>query len=216
MPRPVPNDITPEAISRLVNRPSPVLLEIGAHNGSDTARMLAAMPGATIHCFEPDPRPRQQLVKRFGRDSRVFIHAVAVGAASGKAIFNQSAGSFGGYPLDWDYSGSLRAPKKHLKKHPEIKFDSKIEVDVVRLDDWASDHGVSEVDFIWMDTQGAEVDIIAGGRETFAQTRFVYTEYSNDELYEGQITLVEILRRLPDFRILTRYPEDVLLENSKL
>jgi hypothetical protein len=85
---------------------------------------------------------------------------------------------------------------------------------VKRLDTWAAQNGIARVDFIWADVQGAEGDLISGGKDTLARTRFFYTEYSNDEWYEGQPTLAQIMDMLPNFRILQRYPMDVLLENA--
>jgi len=40
--------------------------------------------------------------------------------------------------------------------------------------------------------QGAEGDLIAGGQETVANTHYLYTEYSDDEWYEGQPTLAQL------------------------
>ncbi|MEN9248224.1 MAG: hypothetical protein Q6L50_08560 [Gloeomargarita sp. GMQP_bins_120] len=37
-------------------------------------------------------------------------------------------------------------------------------------------------DFIWADVQGAEVDLIQGGLQALANTRYFYTEYANTEL----------------------------------
>ncbi len=84
---------------------------------------------------------------------------------------------------------------------------------VKRLDTWAKEHGVTAVDFIWADIQGAEGDLITGGKETLANTRYFYTEYSDEELYEGQPTLAQLQSMLPTFSIVRRYPMDVLFEN---
>ena len=62
----------------------------------------------------------------------------------------------------------------------------------------------------------AEVDLIRGGTRVLQSTRYLYTEYNDDELYEGQATLADILELLPDFRVLELWPEDVLLENRRL
>ena len=80
---------------------------------------------------------------------------------------------------------------------------------------------VKTVDLLWADVQGAEVDLIEGGRETLARTSYLYTEYSNAELYAGQINLEEILARLPGWRVVQNFPTtedyaDVLLENTRL
>ena len=57
--------------------------------------------------------------------------------------------------------------------------------------------------------------MIRGGRESLSRTRFLYTEFSDEELYEGQITLSGILELLPDFRIVEIWLDDVLLENRR-
>lgn len=67
-----------------------------------------------------------------------------------------------------------------------------------------------------MDVQGAEQDVIEGGRRALSRTRFVYTEYSNEQLYEGQLSLRELLKILPEFRIVKRYPHDILLRGPAL
>ena len=49
------------------------------------------------------------------------------------------------------------------------------------------------IDFLWADIQGAEGEMIRGGQKALSATPFLYTEYSNDELYEDQVSLCEIL-----------------------
>lgn len=91
-----------------------------------------------------------------------------------------------------------------------------VTVTTTTLDCWCSEHGIEVVDFIWMDVQGAEADVFKGGPATLSRTRFLYTEYADRELYEGQLDLRRLLKTLRGFRILTRYPGDVLLANRRL
>jgi hypothetical protein len=73
-----------------------------------------------------------------------------------------------------------------------------------------------QIDLIWADTQGAEGDLIAGGAEALAATRFFYTEYSNDEWYDGQPDLKKIADMLPNFDIVHRFSMDALLRNKAI
>jgi hypothetical protein len=114
-----------------------------------------------------------------------------------------------------DLSGSIRRPKNHLIEHPSIKFEKIIIVSTCRLGDWCAENGVEQIDFIWMDVQGAEGDVIAGASTILKHTRFVYTEYSDNEMYEGPLSLKGLLARLPSFDVIARYPKDVLLKNRK-
>jgi FkbM family methyltransferase len=215
-------EMTPRAVRHLVtynesdSRPF-LLLEIGANDGGHTSRFLHEFGEAvTIHAFEPEPRALLRFGSR-GFDERVQLHEVALGAHDGVARFFQSGGAVSeARPDGWFDSGSLRQPKRHLEVHPWVTFESSLEVRVSTLDSWAAEFNVERADFIWMDVQGAEADVIRGGRRLLSNTRFLYTEYSNDELYEGQATLGQLVDLLDGWRLVAQFPNDVLFENTRL
>jgi FkbM family methyltransferase len=182
-----------------------IFLELGAHEGEDTAWM-AALPDTLIHAFEPDPRNNPPPL------NNVVLHRLAVGDRNGRSPFVMSKSGWG---REWTYSSSIKPPKNHLQRYP-VTFGDTVEVAITTLDSFCRRHGLDQIDFIWADIQGAEGEMIRGGRETLAKTRYLYTEYSDDELYEGQITLAGILELLPDFRVVEIWPDDVLLENRRL
>jgi FkbM family methyltransferase len=182
-----------------------LFLELGAHNGSDTDWM-AALPDVFIHAFEPDPRNHPPPL------ANVMLTRAAVSDRDGRLPFILS---ITGWDRPWTYSSSIRRPKNHLVHYP-VTFGETIEVDSVRLDSYARHHNLDIVDFIWADIQGAEGDMIQGGRDLLGRTRYLYTEYSDDELYEGQATLKDICAMLPDFRVIELWPYEVLLQNQKM
>jgi FkbM family methyltransferase len=199
------------------------VLEVGANHGQHTQLLLAMFPKATLHAFEPDARALEQF-RRAVSDRRVELHEIALGATNGRAEFHASGGMRPGatpqeqalYPKGWDQSGSLKAPKSHLQAHPWCKFVRTVKVEVRTMDTWARKHGVTDVDFVWADVQGAEGDMVRGGAETLARTRYLYCEYSDTELYEGQPNLSALLDMLPGFEVMRRFPDDVLLRNVAL
>jgi len=112
------------------------------------------------------------------------------------------------HKTDWDLSSSLLAPKLHLKRHPWVRFERDLEVPSVRLDTWAETSIPGRtVDFIWMDVQGAEHLVIAGGAKTFSHSRFCYFEYSDEELYTHQLTLRGVMRSLPKWQLLATFED---------
>ena len=186
-----------------------VIIELGAHRGEDTAR-LAALPGAVVHAFEPDPRNTPPALPN------VIFTRAAVSQYDGKAQFYQSE-SCG--DREWTCSGSIHEPTGHLDAYPDVWFtEHTIMVPTVALDTYARQRGLRRVDLIWADVQGAERDLIAGGRETLKHTRYLYTEYCDPPLYEGQPSLREIMLLLPGWQLLHDWPSgeayaDALLEN---
>jgi 2-O-methyltransferase len=206
----------------MLDNDNAVILEIGCNDGSETLEFLRCFgPGAKLYAFEPEPRA----IKRFKdkvNDPRCQLFEVALSDTRGTTEFYSSNGTpdssrFENFrPDGWDLSGSLKKPKKHLERHPWCRFDQKITVHTRTLDDWAQEYGIGTVDFMWVDVQGAENLLFRGATETLQRTRFLYTEYSNRELYEGQLNLEGILTALPNFEVVRRYEGDVLLRNRML
>jgi FkbM family methyltransferase len=208
-----------ELLRRLVGPRPDIFLEIGANSGSDTLRMLAAFPSVGIHAFEPDARAKA-LFRENVMSNRVILHELAITAADGPVTFFASDGAPDGheaeFPDGWHLSGSTRPPVRHLDQHPWCKFREPVTVDGLSLDTWSERHSVHYVDFIWADVQGAERDLILGGSRLLQSTRFLYTEYNDAELYEGQPSLSEILGLLPGWTVVRQYPNDVLLRNESI
>jgi FkbM family methyltransferase len=200
----------PEAIRSWVERTfaddaPKTFLELGAHQGTDTAWM-ARIPGVTLHAFEPDPR------NDVPSAPNVIVNRAAVAGHDGRCPLTQSAHGWG---VEWTHSSSIRRPKNHLSRYP-VTFGATIEVEAVTLDQYCRRHGLGPIDFVWADVQGAEGDMVDGGWATLARTRYLFTAYSDEEMYEGQIGLAEMLRRLPGFRVVEMWDADVLLANTRI
>ncbi len=194
----------------------PTLLEIGCNDGTDALRFLEAMPRARIYCFEPDPRAIARFKKITNGEGRVELAEVAVSNVDEVATFYGSSGrppkklrgpgALHYHHLDeWDLSGSLKKPTGHLTFSPWTTFpeNRRYQVDTTRLDTWRRKHpGVTRVDFIWCDVQGAESLVVQGGPQTLKVTDYLYMEYSDRPLYEGQAPLEELRSMLSGFDLI--------------
>jgi FkbM family methyltransferase len=214
--------LTPQEIYDLVGA-SPLLLEIGSHDGSDTVELLREMPDADIHCFEPEVRAIKRFRKRMNQGGwvRVTLYEVAVADVDGSRSFWASTGKAGKME-DWDYSGSLCKPTGHFQRSPEIDFKEPVEVPCIRLDSWynvyrhtAPDHK-RIVDFIWADVQGSQCLVVAGGWKTLDHTRYLYIESHNPPLYAGEPTQQDLIQLLdPLFTPMALYAQENILFKSK-
>jgi 2-O-methyltransferase len=199
---------------RLLRR-QPVILEVGANDGSTTQEFLELSPRATILAFEPEPRAAAAFKARQLPGVTLLEHAI--GARTGETVFYRSGGASPLRPdFDWDLSGSIREPASHLAIHPWCTFERRMTVPISTLDEAVAPYGFVEIDLIWADVQGAEEDLVRGAAQTLKRTRYLYTEYNDNEMYRGQLGLSDLCALIPDFEIMETFHDDVLLRNKTL
>lgn len=194
----------------------PIVVEIGAAKCEDSSRIiqqLVAKGPYEYYAFEPDPR-NIETIKRSKVNELLHLIPTAVGDADKRSTFHQSGGTNPSFGYEHTLSGSLKKPVEHLAAHPWCKFEKQTEVRVMKLDTFFTAFSLPYINFIWCDVQGAEDLVLAGGMNALAHTRFFYTEYYNNEMYEGQIPAEEIRNRLgTSWRIVEQWPGDILFEN---
>lgn len=200
-----------------------IFFEIGSHFGTDTSNLLKITK--KIHCFEPDPR-NIEVFK--GLNLPLVLNELAVSNMDGESDIYLSSGNVYDSPYgptdnnfvnsrDWSASSSIKRPKNHLIRTPWVKFNKKIRIKTTRIDTYCEKNNIDRIDFIWMDTQGSELDIIEGMGKLKEKIGYIYSEYSNEELYEGQGNKTKILNSLgPNWEIIFDFGDDILLKNKKL
>jgi 2-O-methyltransferase len=203
-------------IKNLINCSTPIIFEIGCADGGDTQDFVNVFSGTDfkMYCFEPEPTNIEIFKNRkFGKNVSLFEGAV--GDYNGKIIFNRSRDHIDNNCLR--YSGSIKKPKEHLNEWTTILFDEEVEISITSLDAFCKLQNIEHIDFIWADVQGAEDKLIVGAKNVLKHTRYLYTEYSNKEYYDGQMGLTNIMNLLGnDWEILKDFGTDVLLRNKNL
>jgi FkbM family methyltransferase len=172
----------------------PTIFDIGACEGEDSIRLSRAFPRARIHAFEPVPSNVEKIRANFARHAPQLNdpHAVALGDFDGVAQLHLSSGHPEGIPHEasWDFgnkSSSLLAPSPLMSMHhPWLRFESEITVRVERLETFCRRERISCVDFLYIDVQGAELQVLKGAGTLLQSVRAVWLEVEAVELYAGQ------------------------------
>jgi len=184
--------------------PQAVVVELGAHHGTDSSYLYDACYGgpALYLAVEADPRNQPNIRGHMATRQKNFhlVHA-AIAAHDGTATLYQAGGEKG------SGSSSIRRPLKHLTTWPHITFDAEVEVPAITLDTLADQWNIGWVDLIWCDIQGCERDMIAGGQRTLARTRWLLAEADTEEYYEGQALRDELPGLLPGWELMAEWPE---------
>ncbi|MBS1596764.1 MAG: FkbM family methyltransferase [Bacteroidetes bacterium] len=155
---------------------NPVTIDCGAHDGTDSVE-LSRIIGGTIHAFEPVSEIFQRLKKNTVAYKSIHCYQFALSDNNGVGLFYVSEGNS-------DASSSLLEPKEHLVDHPDTRFNKKIEVPMLTLDDWAKQNNISKIDMLWLDMQGFELNMLKASQKMLSTVKVIHTEVSLKETYK--------------------------------
>lgn len=129
----------------LIPNSADIVADIGAHAGSHTLRL--AKRCTSVYAFEPNPVNRRFLEWNLALNSikNVSIFPVAIGSRSGTGTMNDAGG-----PSKLGTSGQFVVPISPL--------------DLIAAN-W------TKLDFVKIDVEGFEVEVLRGARETFGRLK---------------------------------------------
>jgi FkbM family methyltransferase len=135
-------------------KPGMTVLDIGAHHGLYS--LLAARcvgPMGRVMSFEPSPRERKYLIRNLKMNfcRNVQVESCALGSKAGHSELFLVNGAENG-------CNSLRPPAGMLAT-------KKISVAVSSVDEYLRLKGIEKVDFIKLDVEGAELEVLRGASQ---------------------------------------------------
>lgn len=147
------------------------VIHVGAHVGQEYS-IYKKLGIRKIAWFEPVPETYQKLVLNLPEGSQTFN--IALGNEEGeKEMFIETANQ--------GMSNSLLVPGTHLKSYPNITFDDKQKVQMLKLDSF----NFSGYNMLNMDVQGYELEVLKGSKKTLKKIDIIYTEVNTEDVYEG-------------------------------
>ncbi len=156
------------------------IIDVGARWGATSAWFR--LPGlAKLYGFEPDAEECARLTAILDPKTDEFF-PIALGSHDDEVTFHvtaEPACSSIYPPSEWMRS---RFPSLTEAMRPVRT----IQVPTQRLDTWATEQQIDRVDFIKLDTQGAELDILQGAEKTLGNVLGIEAEVIFNPLYDGQ------------------------------
>lgn len=200
-------------LKRLVRNLPPIhVVDVGANpiEGDAPYQRLLSQGLCHVVGFEPQEGPYEALLAQKSANETYFRAALGSGGKFGLHLFHHSGFTslFGITDRLAKLFGFVRATRE----------TGVVEIETTRLDDLA---GVERIDYLKIDVQGAERDIIAAGRAKLAQAVLVQTEVRFVPLYAGEPCFAGLDQELQaqgflfhDFAFLKRVP--LVSRHSKL
>lgn len=198
----------------------PVIVELGARTGEDEDALRRAFREPCKYVMVEADMQNCQAIMDHSHSSqmsgayltinrRLILGAVA--GHNGLVTFHGSKSAD-----DARTSGSIRRPTGHLRFFPEIEFPDELKtvVPCYTLDEIFRRELLEKIDLLWVDIQGAERDMIAGGAAALARTRYLFIEAEETELYEGEALKPELIAMLPGWNVLQDFGYNLLMRND--
>lgn len=124
-----------------------IIFDVGLEKGTWTKRALKVNPTAEYHCFEPN-------INRIPQDlpSNVIVNNFALGNLKEKKtlyVFGEGCDSLYDRPI----------------LHGKLGLKETMEVEVYNLDDYCEEHSIKQIDFMKIDTEGNELEVLKGAQK---------------------------------------------------
>lgn len=181
-----------ELLPGLLQTRQPLVMDVGANSGDYSLMVLSVLPEAWVHAFEPHPVTFQRLKEALG--AKAGCHPMALGSQPGPLNLYDSEGSM---------EGGIRAslsPEalKTITSKPLVS----VPVVVSTLDLFLSAQGIERVDFLKIDTEGFEMDVLNGGAQALRAERIGVIQFEFNALHIGRRQfLIDFMERLPQHRL---------------
>lgn len=212
-------------IKYIENKDKPLIIfDIGSRDCVQSIEFYKEFPNSKIYAFECNPNTLEICKKNIEPYSdRITLIEGAVCDYDGSITF---------YPINQKKTittwadgnpGASSIFKSNGKYTIEKYVQDEIITNCHRLDSIMKKYGISNVDIIWMDLQGAELLALKGLGNHLQNVKYIHTEVSYNEMYSGQVMFYELNNYIlsNDFVIknnlsFTGWQEDVIYEKKNI
>jgi len=137
------------------------VIDVGANVGDWSFAAMKYLPDATVHAFEIAPATSAKLVANAGEaGDRLIVNACGLGDVDGEITLyytpeSDTASSTVSFAMD------IARPNHGVTRVEEIK------VPIITGDAYVSEHGLTHIDFLKIDVEGAELSVLNGFADAF-------------------------------------------------
>ena len=178
-----------------------LVVDLGANVGRWAESVLRRNPNVTIHGFEPLPDAFRQLQSNLSGHGNVHLHNIGAGERDGVLRFYDYGTTSGGSGY-YNREGSIGKTA-----------DRVIELPITALDTFVANHKIARIDYVKIDTEGAEMSVLRGMRSCLAAGMIdcLQFEYGGTWIDSGETLLraSDYLREV-NFEVFRLFPDHVV------
>ncbi len=176
-----------------------IFLDVGGHKGESINFFLNNLNIKNIYSFEASSLNFAELKKRLPRlikkfnGVNIYIENIALGAEVKKATLKQFVESSSSTFSDIDENSSYFKKKhKYINKKESKSFYHNIKTTIIPLSQYLANKKIGNIDFLKIDTEGYELDILKGLTNDIRNVKIIFFEHHYDNMIKKNYNFTNI------------------------
>ena len=188
-----------DSLFKIIIDYNPVIFDVGANKGQSIKFFKSVYPNSFIHSFEPIEEEIKILKNLYNSDDNIILNNVAIGDKKERKKFNfniiSSHSSFNSVIQNTTW---IKRRSNKAKIKPEHYTLETRDVDIIKLDDYASTNNIKKIDILKIDTQGYEDKVLKGCTELLKTNsiKVIKLELIFSEIYENPLNIYDVEKHL--------------------
>ena len=168
-----------------------IILDVGAHKGESINLFLKNFIVKKIYSFESSPINfdllKQNLIsiKRKFKNTEIVIENLTLGSENKEALLKQidesSSSTLNNINLESNYFKKKRSLLYNDKKK---NFYENIKINITTLDEYLGRNKIKYVDFLKIDTEGYEYEVLKGLKKNIENVKLIMFEHHYDDMLD--------------------------------
>jgi len=163
---------------------NPTILDVGSNEGESIDFFLSLFENSTIYSFEPEKKSYQKLLKKYGESKTINLFNLALGDKKEelklKINIKSSTSTFSKINTLSKYY-NLKSSILNFSKNGTFLGEEKAQVE--KIDNFFNEKKISTIHILKIDTEGFELNVIKGAKNTLQKTKVIIIEFQLNDMY---------------------------------
>lgn len=178
-------------VLELIDKNDPVIFDVGANIGEWSGEVLKRFDRVKLFAFEPSAKAYAVLAENI-KDARIKIINMGMNDIAGDKPFYTISDS---NTVSDTVFGSL------LKRQvPGMSFDHSGSIKLTTIDDFCSQNSIDKIDFLKIDVEGNELNVLKGAARMIADKTIKYIQFETG-VADSRLLLRDFYDILPNYNI---------------
>lgn len=153
-----------------------VIFDIGARDCCQTLELSDWFPEAEIFAFEPIAKSAEWCRKNIKERQNIYFFETVISNSNDKIDFYQV--------VNGNIGASSLLKKNNNHQYGSQYVQEKIQIDSTKASSFIEKQNIKNVDLIWMDVQGAEIEVLKSFENKINTVKAIHTEVGLSQIYE--------------------------------